>query len=136
MYSSVDDHAPVIEEDVDDTLGSSRRRRMEEMKGVFEIYWNYDNGFYCYLRNAYVHIVVGSAASNRSYRVNPISHGGDNYGMFLNFGVNSCGFKNIFFIEKTTGCAIVPVQPPPNHEDYQFRVRNYSSAFDLFVDEI
>ncbi|KAL6741757.1 hypothetical protein Aduo_014980 [Ancylostoma duodenale] len=91
MYSSVDDPASVIEEEVDDTLSSSRRRRIEEVKG--------------------------GSSSARSYRVNPPSHGGDNY-------------------DKVTGCAIVPVQPPPNHEDYQFRVRNYSSAFDLFVDEI
>ncbi|KAK6057623.1 transcription factor E2F/dimerization partner [Cooperia oncophora] len=36
----------------------------------------------------------------------------------------------------TTGSSLIQIQPPPNHEDYQFRVRNYSSAFDLFVDEI
>ncbi|ETN74549.1 transcription factor E2F/dimerization partner [Necator americanus] len=38
--------------------------------------------------------------------------------------------------DNNAGCAIVQVQPPPNHEDYQYRVRNYSSAFDLFVDEM
>ncbi|VDM67617.1 unnamed protein product [Strongylus vulgaris] len=85
-----DDPGSIVEE-IDDTVRSSRRRRIEEVKG--------------------------SSGSARSYRVNPTSHGADNF-------------------EKTSECAIVQVQPPPNHEDYQFRVKNYSSAFDLFVDEI
>lgn len=60
---------------------------------------------------------VSGGLSTRSYRVNTTSH-----------GVESS--------DKSTGCTIVQLQPPPNHDDYQFRVRNYSSAFDLFVDEI
>ncbi|PIO65446.1 hypothetical protein TELCIR_12884 [Teladorsagia circumcincta] len=67
-----DESVPVFEEDDDDVQGSSRRRRIEEVKGD--------------------RIVSGST--------------------------------------------LVQIQPPPNHEDYQFRVKNYSSAFDLFVDEI
>ncbi|KHJ96268.1 transcription factor E2F/dimerization partner [Oesophagostomum dentatum] len=61
--------------------------------------------------------VKGTSSSTRSYRVNTSSHGSDGY-------------------EKPSECAIVQVQPPPHPDDYQFRVRNYSSAFDLFVDEI
>ncbi|KAK6755448.1 hypothetical protein RB195_014049 [Necator americanus] len=55
----------------------------------------------------------GVTGSTRCYRVNQANHNDNN-----------------------AGCAIVQVQPPPNHEDYQYRVRNYSSAFDLFVDEM
>ncbi|VDO42009.1 unnamed protein product [Haemonchus placei] len=73
LYTAAsDDSGPVFEEDPEEQLGTSRRRRIEESK------------------------------SGRA----------------------------------TTCSTLVQIQPPPNHEDYQFRVRNYSSAFDLFVDEI
>ncbi|KAJ1368681.1 hypothetical protein KIN20_029932 [Parelaphostrongylus tenuis] len=60
---------------------------------------------------------VSGHVSTRSYRVNT-----------ANRGVES--------LDRGTECTVVQVQPPPSHDDYQFRVRNYSSAFDLFVDEI
>ncbi|WKY09351.1 hypothetical protein Q1695_002037 [Nippostrongylus brasiliensis] len=50
------------------------------------------------------------------------------------YRVNS-SHQNFESTERTTG-TIVQVQPPPNFDDYQFRVKNYSSAFDLFVDEM
>ncbi|KAK6033127.1 transcription factor E2F/dimerization partner [Ostertagia ostertagi] len=60
----------------------------------------------------------GGAGSGRCYRVNSST-----------LGVES--------LDRTaSGSTLVQIQPPPNHEDYQFRVKNYSSAFDLFVDEI
>ncbi|VDK58680.1 unnamed protein product [Cylicostephanus goldi] len=86
LYSN--DPGPIVEEDMDDSVASSRRRRIEEVKG----------------------------ASGRTYRVNPAGQSAEN--------------------DTSAECAIVQVLPPPNHEDYQFRVRNYSSAFDLFVDEM
>lgn len=67
-------------------------------------------------RQRRVEDLKGGAGSSRCYRVNTSSVGLDS-------------------AERSMG-SIIQLQPPPNHDDYQFRVKNYSSAFDLFVDEI
>ncbi|KAK5967531.1 Transcription factor E2F/dimerization partner [Trichostrongylus colubriformis] len=116
VYTAVgDDTVPVFEEDDDEETGASHRRRVEEMKS--------GNGslgepFVSINERDRIESDTEGAGSNRCYRVNS-----------SNLAVESSE-------RSSKGTILVQIQPPPNHEDYQFRVKNYSSAFDLFVDEI